>query len=345
MINFIINFLIFFTTSIPTALAGGFIVAALVPALKGTLMAEIIGFAISMVASSILSKVFAPSAPDMSNINAQQPNPGNRQQLPPAGDNKLPVVYGTAYVGGIITDLSITSDNQDIYWVFSLCEVTNTETGGTPDTINFGNVYWGGKRVNFNVNGYSVDSLLDESTGETQNIAGYMDIYLYRNGSGSPTNSTINAVDVMSASNLVYKWNNTKLMSNTAFAIIHLKYNADKALTSLQQTRFQVTNSRKAPGDCFLDYFTSERYGAAIPLANVNTASLTTLNTYSNASFTYTNYSGGTSTQPRFEFNGTLDTNLKIMQNIQAMSDCCDCLVKYNEITPKPQNPLHQPLI
>ena len=333
MINFIINFLIFFTTSIPTALAGGFIVAALVPALKGTLMAEIIGFAISMVASSILSKVFAPSAPDMSNINAQQPNPGNRQQLPPAGDNKLPVVYGTAYVGGIITDLSITSDNQDIYWVFSLCEVTNTETGGTPDTINFGNVYWGGKRVNFNVNGYSVDSLLDESTGETQNIAGYMDIYLYRNGSGSPTNSTINAVDVMSASNLVYKWNNTKLMSNTAFAIIHLKYNADKALTSLQQTRFQVTNSRKAPGDCFLDYFTSERYGAAIPLANVNTASLTTLNTYSNASFTYTNYSGGTSTQPRFEFNGTLDTNLKIMQNIQAMSDCCDCLVKYNEIT------------
>lgn len=333
MINFIINFLIFFTTSIPIALAGGFIVAALVPALKGTIMAEIIGFAISMVASSIISKIFAPSAPDMSNINAQQPNPGNRQQLPPAGDNKLPVVYGTAYVGGIITDLSITSDNQDIYWVFSLCEVTNTETGGTPDTINFGNVYWGGKKVNFNVNGYSVDSLLDESTGETQNIAGYMDIYLYRNGSGSPTNSTINAVTVMSASSLVYKWNSTKLMSNTAFAIIHLKYNADKALTSLQQTRFQVINSRKAPGDCFYDYFTSERYGAAIPLANINTASLTALNTYSNASFTYTNYSGGTSTQPRFEFNGTLDTNLKIMQNIQAMSDCCDCLVKYNEIT------------
>jgi hypothetical protein len=333
MINFIINFLLFFTIA-NDAVAGGAIVAALVSkAFAATIMGQVIAFAINMVASSILSKIFAPSAPGQDNLNSQQPNPGNRQQLPPAGDNKLPVIYGTAYAGGVITDMSISSDNQDIYWVMSLCEVTNTETGGSPDTINFGNVYWGGKKVNFNANGYSVDSLLDESTGETQNVSGNMDIYLYRNGSGSPTNSSINAVDVMSASNLVYKWNSTKLMSNTAFAIVHLKYNADRALTGLNQTRFQITNARKAPGDCFLDYLSSERYGAAIPLANINTTSLTALNTYSNASFTYTPYTGGSSTQPRFEFNGSLDTNLKIMQNIQAMSDCCDCLVKYNEVT------------
>jgi hypothetical protein len=82
-----------------------------------------------------------------------------------------------------------------------------------------------------------------------------------------------------------------------------------------------------------LDYFTSTRYGAAINSSLIDTTSLTALNTYSNALFTYTSYSGGTSTQARFQFNGTLDTNLKIMQNIQSMSDCCDCLVKYNEIT------------
>jgi len=333
MINFIINFLLFFTVA-NDAIAGGVIVAAVVgKAFAATVVGQIIAFGINMVASSIISKMFAPSLPGQENLNAQQPNPGNRQQLPPAGDNKLPVIYGTGYVGGIITDMSISSDNQEIYWVISLCEVTNTETGGSPDTINFGNVYWGGKRVNFNVNGYSVNSLTDESTGETQNVSGNMDIYLYRNGSGSPTNSPFNAVTVMSASNLVYKWDGSKIMSNTAFAIVHLKYNADKALTGLNQTRFQVINSRKAPGDCFLDYLSSERYGAAIPLANINTASLTALNTYSNASFTYTTYTGGTSTQPRFEFNGALDTNLKIMQNIQSMADCCDCLVKYNEIT------------
>lgn len=334
MINFIITFLIFFFTC-TNAYAGGFIVSALAGEIFAASFAgQIIAFAINMVASSIISKVFAPSAPDQSNLNAQQPNPGNRQQLPPAGDNKLPVVYGSAYVGGIITDMSITDNNQDIYWVFSLAEVTNTESGGIPDTYTFGNVYWGGKRCIFDgTDTWKVISLLDESTNESQDISGYMDIYLYRNGSGNPANSSTSAISVLSASNLIYKWNSTKLMSNTAFAIVHLKYNQDRNLTALNQTRFQLTNSRTAPGDCFLDYLTSTRYGAAIPVANINTTSLSALNTYSNASFTYTNYSGGTSTQPRFAFNGTLDTNLKIMQNIQAMSDCCDCLVKYNEIT------------
>ena len=64
----------------------------------------IIGFAVNMIASSIISKIFAPSAPDQSNLNAQQPNPGNRQQIAPAGDNKLPVVYGSAYLGGVVID-------------------------------------------------------------------------------------------------------------------------------------------------------------------------------------------------------------------------------------------------
>ena len=229
------------------------IVGALVPSLAGTFMAEVIGFAISMVASSVLSKVFAPSAPDQSNLNAQQPNPGNRQQLAPAGDNKLPVVYGSAYIGGIITDLSITENNQDIYWVISLCEVTNTETGGTPDTITFGNVYWGGKKVIFG-SGAAVTGLLDESTNETQDVSGYMDIYLYKNGSNQPVNTTQSAISVMQASGLIYKWDSSKLMSNCAFAIIHLKYNASLNLTGLAQTRFQLTNSRSSPGDCFYDF-------------------------------------------------------------------------------------------
>jgi hypothetical protein len=312
----------------------GFIAAALVKAGMSAFMAEIVAFGITMVASSIVSKIFAPSAPDMSNLNAQQPNPGNRQQLPPAGDNKIPVIYGSAYVGGIITDLTISEDNQDIYWVFSLSEVTNTETGGTPDVITFGNVYWGGKKCIFDTTDtWKVTGLQDESTGEIQDVSGYMDVYLYRNGSFSPANSSLNATSVLSASNLVYQWDSSKQMSNCAFAIIHLKYNQDRNLVGLNQTRFQLTNSRSAPGNCFLDYLTSTRYGAAIPIANIDTASLTALNTYSNASFTYTNYLGFASTQPRFVFNGALNTNQKIMQNIQAMADCCDCLVKYNEIT------------
>lgn len=331
MFRFLLLVLIWFSFATPAFAIGSIIVAAIAPTLVGTFAATALAFAINMVASTIVSKMFAPDAPTGGN-QAAQPNPGNRQQLPPAGDNKIPVVYGSAYVGGIITDMSISENNQDIYWVVALSEVTNTETSGTPDTITFGNVYWGGKLVIFGT-GAAVTGLKDESTDEIQDVTGNMDIWLYSNGSNNPANTSTSAISVMQASGLVYTWDSTKLMSNCAFAIIHIRYSQTRNLTGLNQTRFQITNSRKAPGDCFLDYFTSTRYGAAIPVANIDTASLTALNTYSNELITYNLYSGGTSTQKRFEFNGTIDTNQKIMGLIQSMSDSCDCLVKYNEIT------------
>jgi hypothetical protein len=335
MINFIINFLLFFTM-VNDAIAGGAIVSALAGSVfAATAVGQVIAFAINMVISSVISSVFAPDTPNQPS-QQNQPNPGNRQQAPPAGDNKLPVVYGTAFVGGTIVDMSISSDNQDIYWVLALAEVTNTETGGTPDTFSFGNIYWGGKRVVFSTTPgqlYKVTGLLDESTGETQDITGYMDIYLYNNGSNSPVNTTQTAIQVMNASGLVYTWNGSKLMSNTVFAIVHMKYSQSRNLVSLSQTRFQITNSRTLPGDCFLDYFTSTRYGAAIPVAQIDTTSLTDLNTYSSTTIPYTTYTGGSATVSKFAFNGALLTNQKIMQNIQSMANCCDCLVRYNEIT------------
>ena len=310
---FFINFLLFFFLCTPAWAIGSIIAVAVLGA--GT-AATILGFAINMVVSSIVSKIFAPDLPNQQD----QPNPGSPQQLPPAGDNKLPVVYGTGYLGGIVTDVSITSDNQNIYWVFALSEVTNTETGGTPDTFTFGNVYWGGKRCVFDTTDLTkVTGLLDESTTLTQDISGYMNIYLYRNGSLNPTNTSDSAITVMSNANLVYKWDNAKLMSNTVFAIIKLKYNASLNLIGLNQTRFQITNSRKAPGDCISDYLLSSRYGAAVDSAQIDTTSLTALNTYSNQVISYILYDGGSSLQKRYEFNGAIDTKQKIMQNIQMM--------------------------
>jgi len=348
-----------------------------------TATAMAIGFAINMVASMIISKIFAPNSPNQQS----EPNVGNRQQVSPAGDNKLPVVYGSAWIGGTIIDMSISQDNQDIYWVMALSEVTNSENGNTPDVYTFGDVYFGGKKCVFatfspvasnklvagleyqittpgttlwtslgalnntagtiftatgagsgsgtatQIDGSAISGLLDESTGLTQDVSGYMNIYLYSNGSFTPTNTNKSAVTVMSATGLVYTWDNNKLMSNCAFAIVHIKYSQSRNLVALNQTRFQINNPRNSAGDCIQDYLTSTRYGAAIDIANIDTASITALNDYSNESFTYTLYNGGTATQPRFKFNGTIDTNAKIMNNIQAMADCCDCLIRYSEIT------------
>ena len=332
MIAFIINFFIFFFLCTDAWAIGTIIAGSAVLGLSG-IAASITAFAINMVVSTVVSKLFAPSPPSLAN-QAPEPNPGSRAQTPPAGDNKLPVIYGHAWTGGIITDLSITSDNQTLYYVFSLSEVTNTETGGTPDVITFGDVYFGGKKCVFDGTDLTkVISLLDESTGESQNVSGFINVYLYKNGSNQPANSSLTAIQVMNQTGLTYTWGGDKLMTNCAFAIIKLKYSQSRNLVGLQATNFELTNARSAPGDCFLDYLTSTRYGAAIPVASIDTTSLTDLNTYSNATITYTLYGGGTSTMKRFEFNGTLDTAQKIMKNIQYMADCADCLVKYNEIT------------
>ena len=291
-----------------------------------------LSFAINMVVSTIVSRALTPDMPSFD--GTRYPDPGNRQQIPPATDNKLPIVYGSAYVGGTIVDLSITSDNKLIYYVLALSEVTNTENGNTGDVFSFGDVYWGGKKVIFQADNTTVYGLLDESTGIIDTTVNYlMSFYFYRNGSLTPTNYSATAIQVMSNPQLIYKWDATKLMSNCAFVIVQLSYSRDANVVGLQQTRFQVNNPRSAPGDCFLDYLTSTRYGAALPLSSINTASLTALNNYCNETINYTSSQGVISTAKRFAFNGVLLTDQIIMSNIQMMANCCDCLVKYNEIT------------
>ena len=297
----------------------------------------IVAMAITMVASAIATRAFAnANQPDSGGGSSTTPDPGNRQQVAPATNNKLPVVYGTAWVGGIITDLTISADNQQLYYVLSLSEVTSTNSGQSPDTISFGDIYYGGKKVVFQDNGYTVASLLDESTGTYDTtVNGRIEFYLYRNGSYSPANSTKSAVDVLQASGLTYTWDSTKLMSNCAFAILHLSYSQSANIRGVEQTRFQVINSRNSTGDCIYDYLINTRYGAALPASQIDTTSLAALTTYSNEVISFTPYSGGSATQARFKFNGLVDTSRAIMDNLQDMSSCCDCLIKYNEITAK----------
>lgn len=319
-----------------TYAAGTIIVAAIAgSAFAATATGIAIAMAINMVVALVVSKAFANNPSFDEGTSGQSPNPGNRQQVPPATDNKLPVVYGTAFVGGTITDLSISSNNQELYYVLSICEVTNTNAGQTPDIITFGDIYYGGKKVQFQGNGYTVASLLDESTGIVDTtVNGKIEFYLYRNGSNLPTNSSLSAITVMQSAGLTYTWNGNKLMNNCAFAIIHLSYSQSANIRGIETTKFQIINSRTETGACFNDYLINTRYGCAIASNQINVTSLNALTAYSNGAFSYFAPDGITTfTQPRFRFNGTLDTNRTVMQNLQDMASCCDCLIKYNEIT------------
>lgn len=293
-------------------------------------MAIVAAVALTIVASTVISKM-GQVAPEYGQAGSTGPNLGNRQTVPADTSNKLPVVYGTAFTGGTIIDVSISENNQELYYVMAISECTNNGT----DTPSFGEIYYGGKLVDFQPNGYTVEALYDTSTGlPDSGVNGLIEIYLYSNGSYTPTNSPFSAIDVMSNPYLVYKWDASKLMSKCSFAIIHLSYNSEAGVTGLAQTKFQVINSQRTDtGACIYDYLSNTVYGGAIPTSQINTASLDVLTAYSNELFTFTPYTGGTSTQPRFKFNGVLDTRRTILQNLQEMASCCDCLIKYNEIT------------
>jgi hypothetical protein len=288
----------------------------------------VVSMAISFAVSSVIGGPNSPSSPS-------QRDPGNRTQIPPATSNKLPVVYGTSYIGGTVIDLSITDNDQTMYYVLALSEVTNTNPGQTPDTVSFGNVYFAGKKCVFDATKkYQVNALLDESTGESEtNVKGKIKFYFYSNGSNTPTNSDQTAIQVMSNSKLAYQWDSTKLMTNCAFVIMVLTYSVTANIRGLAQTKFQVTNSRHKPGSCLYDYLINTRYGAAIPAAQIDTVSLDALDVYSDQAFTYTDYEGGTTTQTRFRFDGVADTQRAIMATLQDMTSSCDCLLRYNEIT------------
>jgi hypothetical protein len=299
----------------------------------GTTAFAVTAFAINMVASAVIARVFAPDQPTIDSMASG--NPGSKQTFPPASDNKLPVIYGTAWTGGSVIDMSITSDNQTMYYVIALSEVTNSENGGGGDIFTFGDIYWAGKKVVFDGTDLTkVVSLLDTSTSLSDTtVNGKMFFYLYRNGSNTPTNTSLTATQVMTDPSLAYQWDATKNMSNCAFAIVKLIYNQNANITGFQQLRFQLTNSRKVPGDCIYDYLQSSRYGAAVPIASIDTTSLTNLNTYSNGTINYTSSGGVPLSMNRFEFDGLIDTNQPVMTNLQLMANSCDCLIKYNEIT------------
>ena len=329
MFKLIFAFLSLLTLSTSVFAVGMTIATAL--ALQGFALTAT-AFAINMLASAIISKAFFSPNQSASGLAGSSPDVGNRTQVPPATDNKLPVVYGEAWLGGTIVDLSISENNQELYYVLALAEVTNNGL----DTITFGDAYWGGKKVTFRADGFTVASLTDESSGVVDTtVDGKMQFFFYRDGSFTPTNSTQSAIAVMSNSNLIYKWDSSKLMTNTAFVIIKLNYSQTANIRGIEQTRFKLTNSRTNTGDVFYDYLTNEVYGGAIPVSQIDTTSLTALTTYSNQNFSYVSSGGFPTTQPRFKFNGVIDPKRSIMDNLQDMASCCDCLIKYNEITAK----------
>ena len=79
----------------------------------------------------------------------------------------------------------------------------------------------------------------------------------------------------------------------------------------------------------------SRVYGAGMDAALVDATSAAALDTYSQATITFTNNSGASATQPRYKVNGVLDTGQSVLANIDRIMAACDSWNQYNEASGK----------
>lgn len=201
---------------------------------------------------------------------ATTPDFGVREQVDPDTQHSIPVVYGQAYLGGIVTDAVLTSDNQTMWYCLTICEKTGPLINGAPSVISIDRVYWDQNEIRFQPNGHTVQEFFDSDGNTSDNPNGLIDIYLYNNGSLNQCYPAGYAGSITEAYNLFPNWTNKHTMDQLVFALIKVQYNKDKGITGLGNIEFKVKNSMNQAGDCINDYLTNTRYGAGITVEEIN---------------------------------------------------------------------------
>ena len=315
--------------------------AAISTFVAGITWSTVASFAVRTLVTIGISRLIANRATNKLAAGAQ--DAGARIQLAPATNNKLPVVYGSAYIAPIITDAKISTDQKTMWYVCSLCEKTS-------GTMSFGDIYYDGKLVTFGTGGdaakvVSLTTNSDPVQTDTA-IAGNLFMYLFTNGSSSGVNTGgQTAIQILQDSDIPVnqRWTSTDLMTNTAFLIVKVKYNRDADTVNLGQLSVRMTNTKTKPGDVLLDYMQDIIYGCAIPANQIDTASFTALNTYSDQTITYVPVGGGSTTQARYRINGPVNTGDNCLSNLQQLADSCDSWLQYSELTGQWKVVINQP--
>lgn len=258
---------------------------------------------------------------------------GVRVTIPPATNNRIPIIYGSVYQQGIITDARISDDRKTMTYVLVLGE--KTQTG----TYTVGDIYWNDQRLQFNGGTpYSVASTVDADGTTSTNLAGLVRIWVYAGGVDSsyqifPTSGAVNARTTIGESTTTYT------LTDLVFAVVQLDYNPDKGVTGLPSLTFQIQNSLKNPGLVLYDYLTSTRYGAGIDPSEIDTVSITSstnaLSLYSwsldqTGLIQFESNKITPLNQARYEINGIITTNDNVMANAQKITMASNSWLTYD---------------
>lgn len=290
-------------------------------------------FAINFAVSYVVTRAFGSKPP-------QSQDTGARQQVPPANNNSIPVVYGDAWLGGVFVDAVLSTDQKTMYYVLAISSISSDASA----TFSFDRTkfYYGDRLVTFdNTDLTKVVSLTDGATPPNvdDKINGNLYISLYTSTNagvitavnGTAPNVFMGGADIAAG----LRWPSSgRQMNGLAFAIVKLNYNVDKGTTGLLPITFYCKHYPKGgsvakPGDVWFDYMSDARYGAGMT-GLVDSTSATALNTYSDQTITFTPAGGGSSTQARYRINGVVDTGRPVLDNVEKMLECCDSWMAYN---------------
>jgi hypothetical protein len=321
-------------TAIATAIVSSFVGGAIVAGSFAAFAVSAVAFGLRIVATLVISSIIGQRSNKGGDPGAAGAQLGSRVQLPPNTDNKIPVVYGEAYMKPIITDAKISTDNQTMWYVLVFSEAMESDTIGT---FSFGDIYWADKRLTFDVSDQTrVVSWTDSNNVTSTKVDGNLYMWLYRDGSDEPINSADAAYSsaVLADTSIAEanRWDNTKKMSKLVFAVMRVKYNAEADLTGLAEITAQVKNTLSAPGSVIQDYLTNPRYGPYLGIDRVNTSTLAELNSYSAEPLTYITTASTTATTSTFTINGPIDTSKNFLENITSLVDACDSWLQWDEV-------------
>jgi hypothetical protein len=202
------------------------------------------------------------------------PDPNNRITLDPNPENKIPVIYGSAYAPGMLTDAQISNSNTTMHFVYTICEQTgNKLSDGLHSVFTFNDIYINDQRCVFQSDGITVDYTADKDGNVDYSMQNLVKVYCYAGGSVYPTVPTgYTNISLSSAYNIVSGWTSSYQMTDLVFAVIEVNFNRDKNVTSAPSSlKFHITNSMTLPGDCIYDYMSDSMYGAGINPAEIST--------------------------------------------------------------------------
>ena len=309
------------------AAVGAIITAATATTVQGM----VIRFALSMAVSFIVNKLFAPDVPAGPGIADQAPDPGVRQRIASDPGNKLPVIYGQSRVFGSITFADITSDNQTMAFIITLCE------GPIQD---IGQIWWDDFRLTLDSDG-NVTTATDSQGGTDDFLNGNLTVKKFKSGGRCSPMETFSSKWASNATN--------RTMPNVAYLYVELKYNRDESVTGLTSklgaevqgklvrtfngsTLSSGTSYSSNPSECLLDYLTSTIYGCGDVMSDsdIDLTTFASHKTFCDTLITHTDKDGNSTTAKRYTTDGAINTFDERDLNVSDLVVCSQAIFSYH---------------